>query len=259
MGILEIVLLVIGLIIFTLSFIIPEKREHSTKEENKVAEKLVRELVNDQLSTVSLQMENIFDEKNEENMERLERRMERLSNEKILAVGEYSDTVLGDIKKSHDEVVFLYDMLNSKHKSLNELLDKVDQASIEWNRKMERKDSTEIEVGEQSDPKEPVFAPLQPKFVEIKKIENQLRGATSKVDDKTSGKSIGKNLKQVSNKATKQNNVAIQFSKKSTIGQNSNERILQLHKEGKSNMVIAKELGLGIGEVKLVIDLFKGM
>ena len=32
-----------------------------------------------------------------------------------------------------------------------------------------------------------------------------------------------------------------------------------MHNEGKSNMAIAKELGLGIGEVKLVIDLFKGL
>jgi DNA-binding NarL/FixJ family response regulator len=38
---------------------------------------------------------------------------------------------------------------------------------------------------------------------------------------------------------------------------NNNDRILALHKEGKSNMAIAKELGLGVGEVKLVIDLFK--
>lgn len=40
---------------------------------------------------------------------------------------------------------------------------------------------------------------------------------------------------------------------------NSNDRILELHKAGKSNMAIAKELGLGIGEVKLVIDLFEGL
>ena len=38
---------------------------------------------------------------------------------------------------------------------------------------------------------------------------------------------------------------------------NNNEKILKLHKQGKSNMAIAKELGLGIGEVKLVIDLFE--
>ena len=41
--------------------------------------------------------------------------------------------------------------------------------------------------------------------------------------------------------------------------QNNNDRILELHKAGKSNMAIAKELGLGIGEVKLVIDLFEGI
>jgi hypothetical protein len=40
--------------------------------------------------------------------------------------------------------------------------------------------------------------------------------------------------------------------------ENNNDRILQMHKEGMSNVDIAKELGLGVGEVKLVINLFKG-
>ncbi len=34
-----------------------------------------------------------------------------------------------------------------------------------------------------------------------------------------------------------------------------NRQILEMHKAGKSNMVIARELGLGIGEVGLIIDL----
>ena len=33
------------------------------------------------------------------------------------------------------------------------------------------------------------------------------------------------------------------------------KHLIEMHKAGKSNMVIARELGLGIGEVKLVIDL----
>lgn len=53
--------------------------------------------------------------------------------------------------------------------------------------------------------------------------------------------------------------VNIQFTNEKNSGRNSNERILELHKAGKSNMAIAKELGLGIGEVKLVIDLFEGL
>ena len=40
-------------------------------------------------------------------------------------------------------------------------------------------------------------------------------------------------------------------------GRNNNERILELYNQGKSKVAIAKELGLGVGEVKLVIDLFQ--
>ena len=42
------------------------------------------------------------------------------------------------------------------------------------------------------------------------------------------------------------------------VKENNNDRILSLHKQGVSNVDIAKELGLGVGEVKLVISLFKG-
>ena len=38
---------------------------------------------------------------------------------------------------------------------------------------------------------------------------------------------------------------------------NKNEKILSLHKEGKSNVEIAKILDCGLGEVKLVLGLFK--
>ena len=38
---------------------------------------------------------------------------------------------------------------------------------------------------------------------------------------------------------------------------NRNEAILALHRLGKGEVEIAKELGLGVGEVRLVIELFK--
>ena len=41
-------------------------------------------------------------------------------------------------------------------------------------------------------------------------------------------------------------------------GGNNNERILALSSQGMSQVEIAKELGIGLGEVKLVIDLFRG-
>ena len=44
----------------------------------------------------------------------------------------------------------------------------------------------------------------------------------------------------------------IQFEK----GANNNDKVLKLYSDGKSNKDIAKELSLGVGEVKLVIDLY---
>lgn len=40
---------------------------------------------------------------------------------------------------------------------------------------------------------------------------------------------------------------------------NSNDIILQMHRNGESIIDIARELGLGVGEVKLVIDLYQGV
>ena len=41
-------------------------------------------------------------------------------------------------------------------------------------------------------------------------------------------------------------------------GVNSNAQILALYSQGKNDVQIARKLGLGVGEVKLVIDLFNG-
>uniref|UniRef100_UPI004055B7B6 DUF6115 domain-containing protein n=1 Tax=Acetatifactor sp. TaxID=1872090 RepID=UPI004055B7B6 len=40
---------------------------------------------------------------------------------------------------------------------------------------------------------------------------------------------------------------------------NRNEKILKLYRQGKTQVAIAQELGLGVGEVKLVIDLYQKM
>jgi len=60
--------------------------------------------------------------------------------------------------------------------------------------------------------------------------------------------------KQTSSKQTKKPATTNQDDSNKT----KNEMILSMHEEGKSNMAIAKELSLGIGEVKLIIDLYKG-
>lgn len=257
MGILEIVLIILGLAIFILSFAIPEKKEKMLQDKIEMTENLISELVDEQLDVVADKLEEVMDDKKEEHIERIERRLERLTNEKILAVGEYSDTVLEDIKKNHDEVVFLYDMLNNKHKSLNELVSKVETLkkeniteNLDSMETADKKNKTGKSNGTGKLPKTSVMG--KDKAVESNEIPEQnfapLKPET--VSIRREHKAVNEGMESVKN-------TTLQFSKKNSEGPNNNERILELHKEGKTNMIIAKELGLGVGEVKLVIDLFQ--
>ena len=55
-----------------------------------------------------------------------------------------------------------------------------------------------------------------------------------------------------------QHSGVINFTQETDVqGRNYNDRVLELYKSGKSNVAIARELNLGVGEVKLVIDLYK--
>lgn len=94
------------------------------------------------------------------------------------------------------------------------------------------------------------FRPIMPKKVEVIHQPEDETGADKEADKPVS-------VKRAVEESTPA--VDIQFTNGPDNGRNSNERILELHKAGKSNMAIAKELGLGLGEVKLVIDLFEGM
>ncbi len=117
MGVTEIVLLIVGGIIFILSFLIPARGEGA--QLSAEAEKAqARELLEQELATVRGQAEEMAGEAMSEALEKVQRTLERLSNEKIMAVSEYSDTVLAQIHKDHEEAMFLYDMLNNKQVAL---------------------------------------------------------------------------------------------------------------------------------------------
>lgn len=224
MGILEILLMILGISIFIISFRLPAKKEEQIQETKELAKEEIKELVNQEMEGVKSQIEEAVDETITYAVEKAERFMERISNEKIMAVNEYSDTVMNDIHKNHTEVLFLYDMLNEKHENIKNTVMKVQQA--------------------------------------VKEIENMTTDGDNQSEaDKSmpetgNGKEPGAALESG---RTQLNTPVVDISFSGEDGRNSNEVILKLHKEGKSKIAIAKELGLGVGEVKLVIDLFEGI
>lgn len=237
MEILQVIVLILGALLFTVSFFIPDKQADSGKIKEK-EERIFNELMEKELPNIRKKIDEATEEGLEHAKENSRRQMERLTNEKMMAINEYSDTVMAEIHKNHEEAVFLYDMLNNKHAQVKntaaELSQVVKQSkqvkSVAKTTKKEEKNET------------PSFEAMPVKAVET----------IPPVEEKTDNKTTDSLPKEEA-----VNNVEIMFATEGN-EENSNDRILELHKAGKSNMAIARELGLGIGEVKLVIDLFKG-
>ncbi len=282
----EIVLLVLGIVIFVVSFVLPAKREKLSKESIKEAKEEIQKIVDEAVKEANSSIEENVTEVSEYNVEKAERAMERLCNEKIMAINEYSSTVLDSIDKNHKEVMFLYDMLNEKHNVLKDTVVEVDKtakevkqavkdASLEVSEVKAKRSSrkakvetitldveetketqTTMEVSEEIPVKSSETA------VDLNEIKEEKEDVVKQLDVIKSSKSKQGSSRKKSSKSKEIEapdlNLSLSGNKKEG-GRNSNERILQLHNEGKSNVAIAKELGLGIGEVKLVIDLFEGM
>ena len=119
----EVVLIILGIIVFVLSFLLPAGKKDDTKDSVNISEEAIKEMVGREVEGARSQISDIVDETITYAMEKTERSMDRLTNEKMMAVNEYSDTVLEEINKNHKEVVFLYDMLNDKHENFKNTVD----------------------------------------------------------------------------------------------------------------------------------------
>ena len=177
----EIAFIIVGIIFIIVSFFVQEKLSAKDMEEfAKLSEKELNYIVNRQMKNANERVEDSIEQVIEEAHEITKRAMEKESNEKIMAISEYSNTVIDSMNKTHDEILFLYSMLNDKHAELTGLASQLQQAG------------------------------------------NASRSMLA--DD----------------------------------GLNHNEKILRLHQQGYTDVEVARTLGLGLGEVRLVIGLFRG-
>ena len=267
----EIVLIVVGFAAIILGYLLPAGKKLD-EEDKMLMEREIRELVRREVEDQRENIENMVDDTVDLSLDRTERAMERISNEKLSAIGEYSDTVINDIHKNHDEVMFMYNMLNDKHKNLTSVVSEVTKKADEAKKVVKE---VEEKIILPTEPEEPVPVATVEKepVMELEKITAKVItpeeamglhvvGNTSNDEDEI--KPIQEqqpNAKvvpiteavRVEAKSTNPDKNMKELTAADPISQN--RQIIEMHKAGKSNMVIARELGLGIGEVKLVIDL----
>lgn len=272
---LEIALLTIGLIVIGASFVFSSKSDGDTMRNVKDVT-----FTDKQKEDIKKQIMDILDEQIENVKEQTEISLDKLSNQKMLEMNEYSDTILQEINRNHNEVMFLYDMLNEKKKEINNTVRdmNVTKKEIEKSKTVPKKQTVIDSIKDMSEDTGGFMASEEllreeQKDVDTRKkdILNQLDAVVEAVSDDVSAdlEAVEKKPKKRTSTGRTAAKRTKETVKKETLREdnrdpkafetgNNNEKILQLSKEGKSNVEIAKELGLGIGEVKLVIDLFKG-
>lgn len=296
MSVAEIVMLIVGAILFTVSFFMPDRNNTTAQLDEEEEKKIIEDLLKQEVDKYKYEMEEAAEECVNDNRDKLERAMDRITNEKMSAVNEYSDTVIEQIRKNHEEAMFLYDMLNNKHSQvkntaaeINQLSKSVKAATNAVENNQASKTATSSELSKMVQETAPVEEKKQEKgfgyvtpnpnrtsdnkgfgYTEIKADDiANIKGFETLQPEKVELDVIGVNKEETpkKKKSAKEKEVKVpvadssvdlMFDSDKNLA-NSNDRILALHKEGKSNMAIAKELGLGIGEVKLVIDLFEGI
>ena len=232
----EISLLLIGSIFMLGSFFISEKL--STSELNKIAElsdEELKKIIDKGISNAGLKIDDLIDGKLDEAVEKTEVVMEKQSNLKIMAIHEYSDTVFESMKKTHDEIMFLYSMLNDKHTELTSLTGELQRLAADVRNLQETFPTQE----ERRNPGKTEF----PMAHGIEKISADEQLALIQQESAVQPVS-----EPVFRKVQEEDNSL----------ENHNEKILALYQEGFSKIDIARKLGLGIGEVSLVIGLYKG-
>ena len=228
----EIILIIIGVAFIGVSFYVTERLSQQDLEQiTLMSETELKKISEKQLKELKEKVENAIEDIIDESLVVTQRGLEKETNNKIMAVSEYSETVLENINKSHNEITFLYSMLNEKQAEtaqlvgdLQKLTKQIRDLDLETTIKnLEDAANNAINV-------EKSFEPIAATVVEVKEEVPVVNETT--------------NLKD------------FQDIPEDTPVLSKNEQILLLYKEGKDEVEIAKTLDCGLGEVRLVLGLY---
>lgn len=220
MGAMEVFLIITAVIVIAVSFCIKEKSDKNEDEKKSgqdevkaVTQEMIKEEIQNQLAMISDDM-----------LENTEAKLDKIANQKIMAVGNYSEDVLKNIEENHNEVMFLYNMLNDKETTLKNTVRDIE--------------AVKVSVRKMAD-----------------NVENDVQGWENEI--KLSQEE--ENVPAEDKKEQPSQETVLEMEDAEEEDQRSNkEKILELYRQGKSNIEIAKRLNLGVGEVNLVLGLFKG-
>ena len=229
------ILLLIGVVFMIGSFFVTEKL--SPSELNQIAELSEEELkriIDRGLKNAETRIEDAIDEQVDQSSETVDRSLEKVTNDKIMAISEYSDTVIESMNKTHNEIMFLYSMLNDKHTELTGMAADLQRLAADVRSLEEKAPLTAPQTAPERAAAVSAASAVTP--VPVEKADTTGR--------ETAAAPAEQKEEMPETEETKQEGL--------------HAEILKLKKLGMTEVQIAKKLGIGIGEVRLVNGLYRG-
>lgn len=242
---LEIVLLVVGLVFILVSLFLVDRGQD--KESKKVSLEAEAVFPEDEMEKVIQEIRKKIDVLVSDCVYNTEDQLSHLTNEKIMAVNDFSEQLITKLENNHQEVIFLYNMLQEKEAEMKSTLNRMEVVRKEnnefLNRLLELRNAKTKAV---------------PKPQSVSEVP---AGKQAMKNDEKRESVADKNIKLEMTKVEKTQTAASVADPDMILADkdsqnNKNEKILQLYKQKKTVREISRTLSLGQGEVKLVIDLY---
>ncbi len=248
MGATEIILLVCGIVFLVLSFFVGNEKM-SQRLEITDADLFSAE----KISEVKKNLEESLEITADDLLEETKNKLASASNETIISVDEFSRQTLERINHNHEEVVFMYNMLQTKEEELKKSLEDYKKTFDELEKKKDEVKNAALSV----------VLP-ESSGIEMARKKNSTKAVTER-SSSSAKNTEKKTTKTTARKSTKESDVSVNMNLQvdhtnTDVSDNSEDnktaKILELYQKKKSVLEISKALGLGQGEVKLVIDLY---
>lgn len=296
MDIIIILCMIAGIALIGASFIIKEGSGIDTREKEKIAEEIrSKALSAESLKNVMNKVEKDFTGKlsdiAEDKLVSSADHMAEITNNKMLAINEMSGQLIEKIEQNHKEVIFLYDMLNEKSDNLKDFSAKVDGLRKELESEEKRIKALNHDLDDKIVKVKEVRQTVITKSANTAPTHKEKQQLTSTNVEKVKVNETINNtvptqahsLVQMQNKEeiavkaeliTEQTKSEKQTVKETEISEvkqqvtgevvrnesteelSTNDKILLMKEEGKSVLEISKTLGMGQGEVQLILGLY---
>lgn len=239
MTVIEIILLIVGMLFILVSFWVTEKLSPGEVEHiSELSKEEMGVILERELQTSRERVEELVDATIDASKERTERALEKQTNEKIMAINEFSDTVIEKMNKTHNEIMFLYSMLNDKHTELTNFSSGLTQQMNQMKEQSEQAADYLNQIKQQN----------------MVKAE-EAPAAVIQAQEPDAEKDASETVQEMEEPPEDQE---AETPAEEADEQNVREKIFALYQEGKDSVSIARKLGMGVGEVRLILGLYKG-